>query len=893
MHTDLEKLLKLAEKFKAGTPLPKPFLRAIDIIAKAVPETAEAAEKLNKLHAKGLVAIKQKLKKNAPMYEAQLATYRASPEANAPVKPSKEAKESESSSDSSSDSDSDTPKKPTAKTAKPAPGKAAAGKKAAASSSDSSSDSDSEDEAPKKPATKPAAATATAKAAAADSDESSDWDSSESSSSEDEGGTPQYTREYFLKKVGEPEKPLKKVKRVRAVAPKPDENAAAEAAEPKVEVKAEKVFFPKDAEITHAMMVAKLQEIVAARGKKGTDKNDMIDTLKKLAEISETAKLGVAMRLKIFLHLVAAEFDAASTTPPMSTELWNSCFANVGELLRIVRETPTLIVGDHVTEENENLSDTSKPLAVRGSVLGTVERLDDEFTRTLQSADPHTVEYISHLRDENRLVSLLVAAQEMVERIGVVVDICRLYLRRIEHVYIKLDYREFAEKGLLSSPALASAVSSPTGTDERATALMARLCKYIYHNDKTARIRSRAMLCHIYHHALHDRWFEARDLMLMSHLQETVTHADIETHILFNRTMVQLGLCAFRAGLIVDAHHCLQDLVSSGRAKELLAQGPTQQKYPGAERNVEQEKIERRRQLPFHMHINVELLECVYLTSAMLLEIPNMAAHPYNHKRLMISKHFRKYWDFVDRQIFHGPPENTRDHVIAAARALAACNWNQAQTLIRSIKIWSLFPTADKVKDMLSLKIQEEGLRTYLFTYSGIYDSISLDTLAQLFDLPQATVHRIVSKMIMSDELHASLNQPTNTIVVHRSDLSKLHHLALLFTDKSTTFIEKNEFLFEQRSGVQGFREQQQRAASAYSNQRRGPGQRPAAAGKEGGQQRLQRQFVGGAGAAQTQRPRRFGQPRNYHNNNNNSNNSNVNNTATQADAQQLAVSSS
>lgn len=60
---------------------------------------------------------------------------------------------------------------------------------------------------------------------------------------------------------------------------------------------------------------------------------------------------------------------------------------------------------------------------------------------------------------------------------------------------------------------------------------MAHLCKYIYSKDTSDRIRTRAMLCHIYHHALHDRWFEARDLVLMSHLQETIQHSDIPTQV--------------------------------------------------------------------------------------------------------------------------------------------------------------------------------------------------------------------------------------------------------------------------------------------------------------------------------------------------------------------------
>ena len=44
--------------------------------------------------------------------------------------------------------------------------------------------------------------------------------------------------------------------------------------------------------------------------------------------------------------------------------------------------------------------------------------------------------------------------------------------------------------------------------------------------------------------------------------------------------------------------------------------------------------------MPFHMHINLEMLECVYLVSAMLIEIPYMAAHEFDARRRMISKSY-------------------------------------------------------------------------------------------------------------------------------------------------------------------------------------------------------------------------------------------------------------
>ncbi len=81
---------------------------------------------------------------------------------------------------------------------------------------------------------------------------------------------------------------------------------------------------------------------------------------------------------------------------------------------------------------------------------------------------------------------------------------------------------------------------------------MDKLCKFIYAKDNTDRIRTRAILCHIYHHALHDRWYEARDLMLMSHLQDTIQHSDIPTQVERRRGK----LCALSNILLKTGFNC-------------------------------------------------------------------------------------------------------------------------------------------------------------------------------------------------------------------------------------------------------------------------------------------------------------------------------------------------
>ena len=83
----------------------------------------------------------------------------------------------------------------------------------------------------------------------------------------------------------------------------------------------------------------------------------------------------------------------------------------------------------------------------------------------------------------------------------------------------------------------------------------------------------RATLCKCYHLALHCRFREARDILHFMNLYEKAVESDVQSQILYNRCFAQVGLCAFRLGLIPESHHYLMELCTYNKAKELLAQG--------------------------------------------------------------------------------------------------------------------------------------------------------------------------------------------------------------------------------------------------------------------------------------------------------------------------------
>ncbi len=466
-----------------------------------------------------------------------------------------------------------------------------------------------------------------------------------------------------------------------------------------------------------------------------------------------------------------------------------------------------------VEKEASMTEEELRTIPVVGSLSLFLNRLDDEYIKSLQRTSSHSPDYIIRLRDETKLVKLLTVVYNYFVRVGSKGEASEMALRRVEHLYYCHD--TIAEK-------------LNAGEEIDTAKLVSDLCSYIY-QEGTDRAKTRAMLCHIYHHALHDRFLEARDLLLMSHLQENIANVgDVSTMILFNRMMVKLGLSAFRLGRIWDAHQCLSEICAGRNQRELLAQGISTSRY--GERSPEEEKAEKRRQIPYHQHINLDLVEACHLISAMLLEVPNMAAvsddgAASSRRVKIISRLFRKHYDIYNRQVFTGPPEQIRDYIMSATKSLMKGEWKECSDLLTGLEVWSLIPgenAVEEIQKMLVEKIKLEGLRTYLYAFSAQYESLSLGLLCEMFDLSKNEVHSIVSKMMINREIHGSWDQPTDTIVLRQVDASPLQVLSLQFAEKAANLVEANERLLDTKTGNFHFRDND----GKYGDHNRGYGHR-------------------------------------------------------------------
>ena len=233
-------------------------------------------------------------------------------------------------------------------------------------------------------------------------------------------------------------------------------------------------------------------------------------------------------------------------------------------------------------------------------------------------------------------------------------------------------------------------------------------------------------------------------------------------------------MSAFRLGLIEESHDILVEICQTARLREILAQGISRQ----IDKPVELEKEELKRQMPFHLHINLQLLDCIYMISAMLLEITNIAENQYSVNKKIISKNFKKLIDQYDQKAFYLAPENYRDNIVFAAKALNKSNWKKAVQHVFNIKLIQKMPEYkdDSFKTALIFRFKQTALKAFLLRAAKSYQSFSFTSLEQIFEIERHHLFRIVKKMINRNEINAHFD-PNNELLIIDAKNNEINEL--------------------------------------------------------------------------------------------------------------------
>lgn len=637
------------------------------------------------------------------------------------------------------------------------------------------------------------------------------WSESESdsstSSSDDDYSNYANIADYF-KKTDDGEKKVTSKKQKKTEEGKTrrkrtkdvDDGSVADGSRPKL--------FPKDADIDHTVVLTKLAEITSQRSRKGGDRREQIELLQELRLVSRRASLGAAIDIKILFSIMALLFEY-SKSESMKAEQWKACTFVLKEWIKLLVDNPDIIMKENVSDEEENVSDNSRKFIVRGCLLSVVERLDAEYLKILQNTDPHTPDYVDRLKDEFLLLEVIHQTQEYYESLATAdrVDLVRIYIRRLQHLYYRYDVECLYGK-------LIPAHNIPQSTkDFNSFNLMQQVSALAHAIYRVAPLPKdydfvyfRAVLYHAYFLAHHGFYFEAKDLLQSNKMDERIDVLEPKSQIMYNRACVRLGISAFCHGLYSEAHELLIDIQSSGKVRELLGQAIVQNRE--IEKTKEQASREKECQVPFHQQINLDILEVVYLVSAMITEVPYMAAHEKDYKKRPISRNFYYHMRQYERHALIGPPESLAEHMIVASKHMKEGDWKTAWGLINSEKVqrrvWQYVFNWSDLEDFLKTRVKKASLKCFMFSTAPTYRSLSITYLMKTFQLSMHQVEATIASLILSDELQCRIDSSNNSIPLNLLQSSGMHQVAFQTADKGIKLLEINEDIVKNRLGMGG-----------------------------------------------------------------------------------------
>ncbi|MES1903546.1 MAG: Eukaryotic translation initiation factor 3 subunit C, partial [Paramarteilia canceri] len=244
---------------------------------------------------------------------------------------------------------------------------------------------------------------------------------------------------------------------------------------------------------------------------------------------------------------------------------------------------------------------------------------------------------------------------------------------------------------------------------------------------------------------------------------------------------------AFRKGEFEICHQFISEIQCSTRSRELLAQSL----YYIKEKSELRKLVDPRIQVPYHLEVPYDLIEFVYLVSALFTEFSTSIVSGIGKKiscaqdlsNLSISRHLKYILLKVEEEyIFLGTPEKVSEHIYCLFRALLVYDYKKAIEIIDSKtlrnKVLIHFENSDDLLDKIFVKIRKICMQNFLMLCSHNYNSILIKNLANSFDLTSEQTLQIICGKLCENQLNGFIDEKNMRLVFFNDeDVSNNNYL--------------------------------------------------------------------------------------------------------------------
>ena len=454
--------------------------------------------------------------------------------------------------------------------------------------------------------------------------------------------------------------------------------------------------------------------------------------------------------------------------------LWDKVYKDIETLI----ELHDTLMKEKTDEQNKEADYMS--LSLQNNLSTMMEKFENELYKSLQFNMGNSKDFTTCILNEIKFLKLCKKAENFYSNVKNMNGLGKIFLLIIMHTYykteasvkivmkknnLKFEDDEYIKKIILDND------------KNYFTSLCSQAYRLLDEENKV-----KVMLYQIFFLCLRNDYESASKLFNSSNLFELITVFKNEPlKILFNRTLAQLSLCAFKNLDLEEVLRYLTPLCTKGpsKIKEYLSQSYSKD----SEKNVLFDREDKKRAIPSLMKINVEDLDTIFYLSSMICDASKIlldkiyGINPGTEYNYNAHAFERMFYNF-QRQQFDGPSNIDKDIILATTSLLMRGDWKRC---IQEIKKLNLIKKYSNLQEKLFELIKRVALKCYILFYMTEYQSFELGKLAKRFEIEVNEVKNIINDMILRRQIKAKWND--NYLLMKSNDRDSIVNMKKLMNN--------------------------------------------------------------------------------------------------------------